>query len=186
MITAVIMTAVSPYTLQYCGRWGKLPGDGPEPGTVLFSEQWDDSLPSTMLFEGRRRRREEYEEVQLTWHTGTEELDNEQKLERNLSQLAQAEYVTILSNRVYGVDPRLPERYPISGQYHPLLFDGALGYELVYVAGRSPHFFDLQLLPDTFGWPGLRPPQAVADYLYTPHTSALIVPTRALWCMTSR
>ena len=136
-----------------------------EPGTPLLSEQWDDALPSTMLFEGRPRRREEYEEVQLTWHTGTEELDNEQKLEQNLAQLAQAEYLTILSNRVYGVDPRLPERYPISGQYHQLLFDGALGYEPVYVTSRAPHLFGLYLIPDRFSWPDLQPPALVTEQL---------------------
>jgi hypothetical protein len=136
-----------------------------EPGTPLLSEQWDDSLPSTMLFEGRPRRREEYEEVQLTWHTGTEELDNEQKLEQNLAQLAQAEYLTILSNRVYGVDPRLPERYPISGQYHQLLFDGVLGYEPVYVASRAPNLFGLHLIPDRFSWPDLQPPALVTEQL---------------------
>jgi hypothetical protein len=136
-----------------------------EPGTPLLSEQWDDYLPSTMMVNGRLRRRDEYPNVELTWHTGTGDLDNEQKLERNLSQLAQAEYVTILSNRVYGVDPRLPDRYPISSQYHQLLFDGSLGYEPVYIASRAPSLFGLTLLPDLFIWPGLRPPTAVTEQL---------------------
>jgi hypothetical protein len=136
-----------------------------EPGTPLLSEQWDDYLPSTMFVDGRLRRREEYPNVELTWHTGTGELDNEQKLERNLSQLAQAEYVTILSNRVYGVDPRLPDRYPISSQYHQLLFDGSLGYEPIYIVSRAPSLFGLTLLPDLFSWPGLRPPTAVTEQL---------------------
>jgi hypothetical protein len=136
-----------------------------ESGTPLLSEQWDDSLPSTMLVGDGYRRREEYPNVELTWHTGAEEFDNEQKLERNLSQLAQAEYVTILSNRVYGVDARLPDRYPISSQYHQLLFDGSLGYEPVYIASRAPSLFGLTLLPDLFIWPGLRPPTAVTEQL---------------------
>ena len=147
-----------------------------EPGTPLLSEQWDDSLPSTMFMDGERglsrrlRRRQEYPNSELTWHTGTGGLDNEQKLERNLSQLAQAEYLTILSNRVYGVDPRLPDRYPLSSQYHQLLFAGSLGYEPVYIASRAPHIFGLALMPDLFSWPSLQPPQAVADHLSTSPT----------------
>ncbi len=88
--------------------------------------------------------------------------DDEEKLMDNLELLAGAEYVTILSNRVYGVVPRLPERYPLSSQYHQLLFDGALGYELVWAGGRSPSLFGVALRPDTFGWPGLRPPAELA------------------------
>ncbi len=138
-----------------------------EPGTPLLSEQWDDSLPSTMRVDGRSRRRQEYPNVELTWHTGTGDLDNEEKLERNLSQLAQAEYLTILSNRIYGVDPRLPDRYPLASQYHQLLFDGSLGYEPIYLTSRAPHLFGLNLMPDLFSWPDLQPPQLVTDQLST-------------------
>ena len=141
--------------------------DNIEPGTPLLSEQWDDSLPSTMQVDGRSRRRQEYPNVELTWHTGTGDLDNEEKLERNLSQLAQAEYVTILSNRIYGVDPRLPDRYPLASQYHQLLFDGSLGYEPIYLTSRAPHLFGLNLMPDLFSWPDLQPPQLVTDQLST-------------------
>jgi hypothetical protein len=35
----------------------------------------------------------------------------------------------------------------------------------VAVYGRFPHLFGFNLKPDTFGWPKLRPPAAVADYL---------------------
>jgi hypothetical protein len=135
------------------------------PDTVLLSEQWDDALPSTMLIDGQLRRREEYVDVPLTWHTGTEALDNEAKLQRNLTRLAEAQYLTVLSNRVYGVDPRLPERYPIASQYHQLLFDGSLGYEPIYIASRTPHLFGLSLMPDTFGWPDVQPPAMVAEAL---------------------
>ncbi len=100
--------------------------DNIPPGTTLLSEQWDDALPSTLMVDGAFRSRQEYVEEQLTWHTGTETADSVAKLERNLDRLANNNYVTILSNRVYGVDPRLPERYPLSNQYHQLLFHGKL------------------------------------------------------------
>lgn len=135
------------------------------PGTLVLSEQWDDSLPSTMRLDGELRRRSEYPNAELTWLSGADLADNEEKLADNLELLASADYLTILSNRIYGVVPRLPERYPLSSQYHQLLFDGELGYEPVYVVGRFPTLFGWQLRPDTFGWPNLRPPTLVQDYL---------------------
>ncbi|MEJ2748339.1 MAG: hypothetical protein P8183_10595, partial [Anaerolineae bacterium] len=135
------------------------------PGTLILSEQWDDSLPSSMWIDGRYRRQSEYPNAELTWQTGIGAKDDVAKLTANLELLSEAEYVTIVSNRVYGVAPRLPEKYPLSSQYHQLLFDGSLGYEVVAVYGRFPHLFGLYLKPDTFSWPGLTPPAAVADYL---------------------
>ncbi|WP_420643094.1 ArnT family glycosyltransferase [Candidatus Leptofilum sp.] len=136
-----------------------------EPGSLILSEQWDDSLPSTMVVDGDMRRRSEYPNAELTWLTGADSRDNAEKLAENVALLAEAEYVTILSNRVYGTVPRLPEQYPISSQYHELLFSGALGYEPVYVVGRTPTLFGWQLRADTFGWPDLQPPPLVQSYL---------------------
>jgi hypothetical protein len=136
-----------------------------EPGTLILSEQWDDSLPSSMWIGDTYRRRADYPNAELTWHTGTGENDDAAKLADNLALLAEAEYVTIVSNRVYGVVPRLPGKYPLSSQYHRLLFDESLGYEVAAVYGRFPHLFGFYLKPDTFGWPGLRPPVSVVNYL---------------------
>jgi len=135
------------------------------PGTLILSEQLDDYLPVTMVVDGRQRLRNEFPNAELSWLTSPDTADNEAKLMANLELLAQADYLTVLSNRVYGVVPRLPERFPISGQYHQLLFDGALGYELIWVGERSPELFGLTMRADTFDWPGLNPPAAVADYL---------------------
>lgn len=135
------------------------------PGSFVLSEQWDDSLPSTMLIDGKARRRSEYPNAELTWLSGADLADSEEKLTQNVALLAEADYVTILSNRIYGVVPRLPERYPLSSQYHALLFAGELGYEPVYVNGRFPTLFGWQLRPDTFGWSNLQPPALVQSYL---------------------
>jgi hypothetical protein len=118
-----------------------------------------------MLINGEPRRRSEYPNAELTWLTGADTADDAEKLAENLELLAEADYVTILSNRIYGTVPRLPERYPISSQYHELLFSGKLGYEPVFVAGRYPTLFGWQLRPDTFGWPDLPPPPLVQSYL---------------------
>ncbi|HIP71728.1 MAG TPA: phospholipid carrier-dependent glycosyltransferase, partial [Anaerolineae bacterium] len=62
-----------------------------QPGALILSEQWDDSLPSTMLVDGRARYRSEYPNAELTWLTGPDELDNESKLAKNLALLAEAD-----------------------------------------------------------------------------------------------
>ena len=117
-----------------------------------------------MTVDGEKRSRKEYPNAELTWLTYPDEADNEANLRANLDLLAEAEYLTVLSNRVYGVVPRLPERYPLSSRYHQLLFDGSLGYELVWVGDRTPNLFGLSLRADMFGWPDLRPPNAVTEY----------------------
>ncbi len=133
------------------------------PGTLILSEQLDDYLPVTMILDDRQRLRNEYHNAELTWLVGADEADDEAKLMANLDLLARADYLTVLSNRVYGVAPRLPERYPLSGRYHQLLFDGALGYELVWAGDRNPNFLGIEARADTFSWPGLRPPEGVVD-----------------------
>jgi hypothetical protein len=134
-------------------------------GALILSEQWDDSLPTSMLYNGEARLRQEYAAAELTWLSGVGERDSEEKLAANLALLAEGDYVTLVTNRVYGVVPRLPESYPLSGQVHQLLFDGALGYELVWVNGRYPHLGPFFYRPDTFGWPGLTPPEEASRYL---------------------
>ena len=134
-------------------------------GSHILSEQWDDSLPISMAYDGEKRLRAEYPSQELTWLTGAGERDSEEKLAANLELLADADYLTLVTNRVYGVAPRLPDSYPLSGQYHQLLFDGELGYELVWVNGRYPNLFQRYYRPDTFGWPGLTSPEGVGRYM---------------------
>jgi hypothetical protein len=133
--------------------------------SLILSEQWDEGLPSSMAVDGVFRSRFEYEADELTWLTDADQLDNSEKLAENLERLANADYVVISSNRVYGVAPRLPERFPLTSQYHQLLFDGDLGFELVYASGRFPVLGGIYLKPDTFSWPGLNPPPAVEQFL---------------------
>lgn len=133
-------------------------------GSLILSEQWDDALPISMAYDGEARQREAYANQELTWLTGIGERDSREKLAANLELLAEADYVTLATNRVYGVAPRLPESYPLSGQYHQLLFNGALGYELVWANGRYPHLANISYRPDTFGWPGLTPPTGIDTY----------------------
>ncbi len=134
-------------------------------GSLILSERWDDELPKNMVINGRSYDRTAYRHGDLTWLSGIEGADNAEKLDANIALLAQADYVTLATNRIYGVVPRLPEMYPLSSQYHQLLLDGALGYEVVSINGRFPTIFNLTIQPDTFGWPNLQPSPAITDYL---------------------
>lgn len=148
----------APHPWTAASRWIY---DEVAPGATILSERWDDSLPLRLPPDDPRR----YETANLNWLVGTGEQDNELKLAQNLTLLEKADYVALASQRNYGVAPRLPDRYPLSGQYHQLLFDGRLGYELVYVSGRFPNLAGIHHKYDPFGWPDLRPPAAVTDYL---------------------
>jgi 4-amino-4-deoxy-L-arabinose transferase-like glycosyltransferase len=136
-------------------------------GAQIAWEQWGDRLPSSVQ-QGDVRfsaRAMGYNQPALTWLTRADSRDNEEKLLANLTILAQSDFLVVDSNRIYGVTPRLPQRYPLSGQAPQLLFDGALGYELVFVAGRRPQIGPLALQADLFSWPGLTPPAGVQAYL---------------------
>jgi len=122
-------------------------------------------LPGSLAVDGEFRRSREYNSDELTWLTYADGRDTEERLRANLELLAQADYLVLASNRIYGVIPRLPERYPLSSQFHQLLFNGELGYEPVFVTGRAPSLAGVQLRADRFRWPGLTPPVAVTDYL---------------------
>lgn len=135
------------------------------PGAAVLVEQWDEPLPTALVLDGAYYTADLYQVDELTWLTGADAFDTEAKLAANLERLAAADYMVIASNRVYGVVPRLPQRYPWASQYYDLLFRGVLGYEVVYVGDRAPHLAGITLRPDTFAWPGLTPPAAVHTYL---------------------
>lgn len=135
-----------------------------KPGSLILSEQWDDSLPSTMMIDGEIRYRVEYPNKELVWLTYPDSRDDLAKLEANLQLLAEADYLTLMTNRGYSTVGRLPNRYPLSSQYYPLLFDGSLGYEPVFVVGRSPNLAGIHLYSDTFAKAGLVVPEMVQEW----------------------
>ena len=117
-------------------------------GAVILKEHWEESLPDL----GR------YEVRELPMY----ERDDGRKLERVSDELAGADYVVFYSNRLYGTIPRLPKRYPLSGEYYRLLFSGELGYELAHVETRYPRLAGIAFVHDTLGRPGLPDPDLPA------------------------
>lgn len=85
--------------------------------------------------------------------------DNAEKLQRFLTNLNQADYIFITSNRQWGTTTRVPERYPLTTEYYrqligcpvdkeitwcysvaePGMFSGNLGFELVKISQSNPN-----------------------------------------------
>lgn len=133
-------------------------------GSTVLGESWDDHLPTALVVDDQYRTGGEFDNADTTWLLGTEGGDNEAKVQQNLETIARADYLSLASNRVYGVVPRQPERYPYSSQFYALLFDGSLGYELAYMTNRSPNLFGVHLQPDYFTWAEVTPPRFAPAY----------------------
>jgi hypothetical protein len=119
--------------------------------SVLVGEYWDEPILPKEI------------DAQVNWLSLYPEIDSLEKLSGNLETLAWADYFTVNSRRNYVTLARLPESYPLSSQFHTLLFDGSLGFELVFVSGRTPQLVGVELWPDRFASYGLTPPELVQD-----------------------
>ena len=135
----------SPHTAVRASTW--LNANAPE-GSLILKEHWEEGLPDLWTYERR----------ELPMYNP----DGPQKLQIVASELAEAEYLTFYSSRLFGTTPRLPDDYPIpyamTKAYYPLLFNGDLGYELVRVEQQYPSFLGVSFVNDVFGRPGLEPP----------------------------
>ena len=137
-----------PHTAVRTAQW--INSNAPE-GSVVLREHWEEGLPNLSR----------YEERILPMY----EDDGPEKLRRLSEDLADADYLVFFSNRLYGTIPRLPERYPISGEYYRLLFSEALGYRLVEVETAYPRLAGVSFVDDTFRRPDLPMPPAVSAAL---------------------
>ncbi|MFN2234075.1 MAG: DUF2298 domain-containing protein, partial [Anaerolineales bacterium] len=91
--------------------------------------------------------------------------DNEEKYERFVTTLDQADYILISSSRQWGTTTRVPERYPLTSEYYRRLigcpldktieacytiaeldtFQGDLGFDLVKIFVSNPTFGPLEI-----------------------------------------
>lgn len=110
-------------------------------------ETWDENIPG--IAGGFR-----YQVIALDNYGD----DTVEKRGRLINEVMQADYITMYSNRLYGVIPLLPERYPFTTLYYARLFDGSLGFELAYHRQNNPGLFGVTVGNDTFGKPGLVAP----------------------------
>ena len=98
-------------------------------GSTVLKEHWDEGLPGLHEYDVR--------EIPLYDH------DTLSKLKEVAESLANADYLIIFSNRLYGTVPRLEDRYPISSVYYEKLFSGELGYELAHTSNRETSFLGI-------------------------------------------
>ena len=84
--------------------------------------------------------------------------DGSDEIHDLIQQLRDSDYIVFYSQRMYGTLPRLPARYPISGQYYRLLFSGRLGYQLDAFFTSYPSLLGVAFVDDTFSEPGLPVP----------------------------
>ena len=114
-------------------------------GAFILKEHWEESLPNL---------RADFEFFDLPMY----EDDSAGKTALIAEMLADADYLVLFSNRLYGTIPRLPERYPITAEYYRLLFSNRLGYTPANEETSYPSLFDIRFEDDTLGRPGLPAP----------------------------
>lgn len=114
------------------------------PGAKLAVEHWDDRLPLT------ESERFHYLELELY-----NQPDSEAKWQIIKRQLANADYLILASNRLFGVLPRLasceegvPRCYPRTAQYYQALFADQLNFRLVAEFTNRPIFFHQEIIDD--------------------------------------
>jgi hypothetical protein len=139
--------------------------------SVVSTEHWDHALPIGLRPDEGTYPPQRLQKLVLEWFNVEDRWRSEKyriSLETAADQVARSDYLVLASNRLYGVIPRLPDRYPEAAAYYRLLFGGQLGFDLVYWNGRYPTLGLLALADDTFGRPGLAVPAPMADWQPAP------------------
>jgi len=106
-------------------------------GATIAVEHWDDALPLVVGDDTPGR----YQFVELKVFDAdrpSKFLAIDDDSHAMLRRIATADYIVLSSARGHAVIPKMPLRYPVTTQYYAMLFDGRLGYELVYQAARWP------------------------------------------------
>ncbi len=122
-----------------------------EPGSRVVQEHWEEGIPGRSGIIFVHERLELYNP------------DSFDKFNRITSTLADSDYLVFFSNRLYGTIPRLPERYPQSTEYYERLFDGSLGYELVFADTRPVQSLGITYREDQFTRVNFGPPAGFAQ-----------------------
>ncbi|MEX0761686.1 MAG: DUF2298 domain-containing protein [Dehalococcoidia bacterium] len=136
---AIVLVATAHYALSFSLMYTEQhPGQAvsdwlrqnAEPGSAVLQEHWEEGVPHVPGLQ--------YPERLEIYNS-----DSVAKFERITEAMAGGDYFVLFSNRLYGTVARLPDRYPVSTEFYRALFDGSLGYELVYNPQRpiaSPGF----------------------------------------------
>ncbi|MCC6191961.1 MAG: glycosyltransferase family 39 protein [Anaerolineales bacterium] len=114
--------------------------------TVLAHEEWDEALPIRM--DGRDPFGGMYRGLSML----VRGVDDENKRQMFISNLAQADLVILPSQRGLWSASRLPNRYPLTLEYYRALFDGRLGFELAAQFQSPIRLGPLQISSEAGTW----------------------------------
>jgi YYY domain-containing protein len=133
--------------------------------SVLLKEHWEEQLPNLDGYRiGCGNEWDLDSCMRMYDDDGILYSNGEDKITRVASQLAGGDYLILFSNRLYGTVPRVPNKYPLSGNYYRKLFGGELGYILEHTEYNYPSFLGITLYDDTYAYPGLEVPhKAISD-----------------------
>jgi len=144
--------------------------------SVVATEHWDHSLPIGLRPDEGALAPQRLQSVVLPWYSVEDRWRLEgmrESLTTAAEQVARSDYLILASNRLYGVIPRLTDRYPEAAAYYRLLMGGDLGFELVYWNSRYPNLGSLALTNDTFSRAGLPVPAPMLTWQPAPRTWVL-------------
>ncbi|MEN8098213.1 MAG: glycosyltransferase family 39 protein [Chloroflexota bacterium] len=129
--------------------------------STLVTEHWDHSLPLNLHDLDNQRSRVSTVKLSIDWFRVEDRHfpdSSRDSLESAADTLSQADYLVLASNRVYGSITAHPERYPEAAAYYRLLFDGDIGFRMVFSASRFPSVARVQFVNDPFTKVGLAAP----------------------------
>jgi YYY domain-containing protein len=151
-----------PHTAMRASQWIN---DNAPAGSVILREHWEEQLPKLIGYRLGCGNQWDAQSCMKMYDPDTVVYsEGKDKMTRVAEQLAGADYLVFFSNRLYGSIPRVPERYPQSGEYYRKLFGGELGYELEHWEATYPNLMGIAFVDDTFDRPDLPTPAALGPY----------------------
>ena len=141
-------------------------------GSVILREHWEEQLSDLGAYRLGCGNTWDEASCMRMYDSDTVRYDGGEtdKMTRVAEQLAGGDYLVFYSNRLYGSIPRVPERYPESGEYYRRLFGGDLGYTLEHWEASYPTLLGVALVDDTLARPGLPKPEELGPFRPAPIT----------------
>lgn len=110
-------------------------------GSKITFEEWDDPLP--LMVDGKQSS---FQGIALPMFWP----DSKDKWQQLSQKIAEADYIILSSNRVYGSIPRRKDIYPQTLKFYQLLFSGAIGFEKIAEFSSRPTvpFTNIEFIDD--------------------------------------